>query len=239
MTTRLDGIDLVVFDKDGTLIEFHAMWSGWAVRLADELEVATGIPLRDDLYEMLGYDEDSGRARSGGRLSATPMARLQDLTLDLLVEHGLGRADAATAMATAWRAPDPVSLARPVTDLPALLGSLRTDGRRIGVATTDDRGPTLRTLIALDVDTLVDALVCADDGVRPKPAPDMVLDLCRRTGVPPRRTAVLGDSIADLAMCRAAGAARCYGVLSGVGGSEDLGPLADEVLGSIAALMAG
>ena len=33
-TDRLAGIDLVVFDKDGTLIEFHAMWSGWAADLA-------------------------------------------------------------------------------------------------------------------------------------------------------------------------------------------------------------
>ena len=29
----LDGIDLVVFDKDGTLISFDAMWSGWAREL--------------------------------------------------------------------------------------------------------------------------------------------------------------------------------------------------------------
>ncbi|MEJ7696908.1 MAG: HAD family hydrolase [Candidatus Limnocylindrales bacterium] len=27
---NLDAIDLVIFDKDGTLIDFHAMWSGWS-----------------------------------------------------------------------------------------------------------------------------------------------------------------------------------------------------------------
>ena len=56
MTVRLDGIDLVVFDKDGTIIEFGAMWSGWAVALADGLATATGRPIADPLYAMLGYD---------------------------------------------------------------------------------------------------------------------------------------------------------------------------------------
>src|SRR4029079_5870455 len=34
VTVRLDGIDLVVFDKDGTIIEFGSMWSGWGRALA-------------------------------------------------------------------------------------------------------------------------------------------------------------------------------------------------------------
>ena len=66
----LDGVDLVIFDKDGTLIEFHAMWSGWARDLATGLEAATGLALRGDLYAMLGYDDATGRAVGGGRLAA-------------------------------------------------------------------------------------------------------------------------------------------------------------------------
>jgi phosphoglycolate phosphatase len=232
----LDGVDLVVFDKDGTLIEFHAMWSGWATKLAADLEATTGVALRDDLYGMLGYDAASGRTLPRGPLAVAPMARLQDHTMDLLVDHGVEPAAAAAAMAVAWHAPDPVALAYPVTDLPALLLALRSSGRKVGVATSDDRGPTLRTLIALGIDELVDAVACADDTIAPKPAPDMILEVCRQTDVPPDRTAVIGDSTADIGMCRAAGAARCYGVLTGVGGLDDLGPVADDVLDSVAAL---
>ena len=41
----LEGIDLVIFDKDGTLIEFQAMWAGWVRTLADDLERSTGAAL--------------------------------------------------------------------------------------------------------------------------------------------------------------------------------------------------
>jgi phosphoglycolate phosphatase len=105
------------------------------------------------------------------------------------------------------------------------------------VATTDDREPTTRTLAALGIAEAIDAFVCADDGVAVKPAPEMVIHLCRAVGVPPTRTAVVGDSAADLQMARAAGAGLAIGVLTGVGGRADLEPLADEVIESIARLL--
>ena len=132
-----------------------------------------------------------------------------------------------------------MALARPVTDLGALLTALRAGGRRIAVATTDDREPTLRTLTALGLDGSIDAVACADDGIAVKPAGDMVVHLCRLLGTAPDRTVVVGDSPADLAMGRAAGVARCYGVLTGVGTRDELAPLADEVIDSVADLLAG
>ncbi len=238
MTGRLDGIDLVIFDKDGTLIEFHAMWSDWAVALADDLERATGRPIREPLYAMLGYDPAAGRAIGGGRLAATPMARIREATGDILRDAGLDDDAIGPALQAAWHPPDPVALARPVTDLRRLFAAVRAGGRRIAVATTDDREPTLRTLTALGLDGSIDAVACADDGLAVKPAGDMVVDLCHRLRVGPDRTAVVGDSPADLAMGRAAGVARCYGVLTGVGTQAELGPLADEILASVADLLA-
>ena len=82
-----------------------------------------------------------------------------------------------------------------------------------------DRG----TLAGLGVADLVDGVVCADDGFVVKPAPDMLRHLCATLDVPVGATAMVGDSTADLAMGRAAGVARCVGVLSGVGSRRDVG----------------
>jgi phosphoglycolate phosphatase-like HAD superfamily hydrolase len=97
----------------------------------------------------------------------------------------------------------------------------------------------VRTLAALGVTGSLDAVVCADDGVPVKPAPDMVIHLCEVVGVQPARTAVVGDSPADLLMARAAGVAFVVGVLTGVGERSDLEPLADLVVESVEALWSG
>ena len=236
MTVRLDGIELVIFDKDGTIIEFGSMWSGWAVAIADALSPVVGRSVDEPLFAMLGYDPASGLVQPGGGLAATPMARLRERTHELLVAEGLSDAEADRALATAWHAPDPVGLARPLTDLPGLFADLHASGRRVAIATTDDRDPTERTLAALVLTDAVDALVCADDGVPVKPAPDMVLRLCAELDVPPARTAVVGDTAADLRMAREAGVGLVIGVLTGVGARSDLEPLADRVIATVASI---
>lgn len=230
-------IALVVFDKDGTLIDFHAMWSGWAEDLADRLVAATTPDVRAPLFAMLGYDPAARVARPGGGLISTPMARLYDMTVAVLVGAGVAPADARDAVAGAWHAPDPTTTTHPLTDLHGLLGSLRASGRQVAIATSDDRVPTQQTIEALGLTALVDAVVCADDGIPNKPAPDPVLHVCRRLGVPPAAAAVVGDSPADIAMGRSAGAGLVVGVRTGVGTDVDLAR-ADLVLDSVGDLEA-
>lgn len=232
----LDGIDLLIFDKDGTLIEFHLMWGAWVDALASRLEAAAGIPLRSGLYPLLGVGHDTGLVSAHGLLAATPMSRIREVVQAYVDAAGAGPVAAASAVDAAWHAPDPVALAQPVTDLAALFARLRPAVGTFAVATSDDRLPTERTLEALGVAGAMAALVCADDGIPTKPAPDPVLHLCALVGVPPSRTAVVGDSPADLRMGRAAGVARTIGVLTGVGDQAALEPFADVVIGSIAEL---
>jgi phosphoglycolate phosphatase len=239
VAAALGRCDLVVFDKDGTLIDFGAMWGPWAVEVADRLERETGQAIRGPLFDAYGYDEASGATLSGRPLAIASMAEIRDLTVAVLGRLGFRPDAAEEAVTAAWWVPDPETTARPLTEIATLFGRLRERGARVAVATSDDREPTERTIASLGVVDLVDALACADDGLPGKPAPHMVASLCAALGVEPARTAVVGDSPVDLAMGRAAGAGLLVGVLSGVGRRDELEPLADVVVPSVAELLAG
>jgi phosphoglycolate phosphatase len=212
------------------------MWRGWLATLTERLERETALALGADLQALMGVDPATDAILPHGLLAATPMARIREHVVDFLVDRGLRPVAAERAVAAAWHAPDAVGLARPLTDLVALFTTLRASGRRLAIATSDDRLPTERTLDALGIAGLIDAIACADDGRPAKPAPDAVLALCDVLEVAPARTAVVGDAPADLRMGRAAGVARVIAVLTGVGDGATLGPLADVVLASVAAL---
>jgi phosphoglycolate phosphatase len=237
LSPLLDGIDLVVFDKDGTLIDFAAMWDGWAIDIGRRLDVATGRPVSGDVFAAIGFDPTLNRVLSGGPLAVSTMAGIAETIAAVVRRWCPSVAAARRAVETAWFEPDPVALARPLADLPGLFERLVASGRGIAVATTDDRAPTEATLRALGIRGQVSALACGDDGIGLKPDPAMVLAVCAALRTEPSRTAIVGDTPADLAMGRAAGLGRVIGVLSGVAPRADLEPLADALLGSVAELL--
>ncbi len=233
MTGPLEGIDLVVFDKDGTLLDFHAMWVGWAIELGRRLDGATRRPVAGDVFAAIGFDPTSGRARPGAPLAVATMGQIREIVAAVIRRWCPSVIAAREAVDMAWFIPDPITDAIPLGDVPGLFAALRDSGRSIAIATTDDRAATDASLRALGVRELVSAIACGDDGIGVKPDPRMLLGLCQAVRVPPARTAVIGDTLADLRMARAAGAGIAIGVLSGIDDADSLGTVADLVLPSI------
>jgi phosphoglycolate phosphatase-like HAD superfamily hydrolase len=228
---------LVVFDKDGTLIDFHAMWATWIEALANHLENASGHSCADLVYQAVRYDRLRRRALPGGPLAIMPMRDLRDLVASAIAAAGVEPEAAKQLVDAHWFTPDPVASATPLTDLARLFAHLKDCGIEIGIATSDDRSPTEATLAAFRVDSFVCECACADDAIKPKPAADMVLAICQRVGVLPAQTLVVGDSAAVLQMAMAAQVGLRVGVLSGVSSFTELSPYADCIIDSVAHLV--
>ncbi len=223
----------IIFDKDGTLIDFDAMWGGWAVFLAEQLHNASGLNVHAPLCLALGYDEETRKVLAHGKLAASPMAQLRRLTIEVMQSLGLTIDAAEIIVEECWCIPDPVLLAKPFTDLRELFSKLQGEKIKIAIATADDRAPTQALIEAFDIEEYISTMVCADDGIPTKPKPDMVLAICERINIDPSKAMVIGDTISDLKMARAAGAGLCVGVLSGVSSARDLIQYADVLIESV------
>lgn len=223
----------IIFDKDGTLIDFDAMWGGWVVYLAEQLHAVSGLHVREPLCLAMGYDDANQKVLAHGKLAATPMSQLYRLTVEVMQALGLTAERAERAVEQGWCIPDPVMLAKQFTDTRTLFQKLHSQNIKIGIATTDDRRPTQAMIEAFDIEDYLSTMVCADDGIPAKPAPDMVLTICERMKVDPSKVMVVGDTTADLKMARAAGAGLVVGVLSGVSASSDLIHFADVLIESV------
>ncbi len=226
-------IDAVLFDKDGTLFDFQKSWGALGAQVVETLSSGDrALALR--LAEIAGYDLDAGRYRAGAPIVAGAVREV---------------AEAWAALLPAWQPPaletwlndQAVAISArglpPATDdLPGLLDRLRAGGLALGVATHDAALSAKAHLMRAGAADRVDFIAGYDSGHGLKPGPGMLRAFCAAVAVAPDRVAVVGDSLHDLGMARSGGAAAAIGVLTGPADADHLGPHADLVLPSIAAL---
>ncbi|KAJ0401100.1 hypothetical protein P43SY_005705 [Pythium insidiosum] len=221
---------LVVFDKDGTLIDFNLMWGGWVESQAWRVEMTTGLPVREKLFDAMGYDWIRRSVRSKGALCCTPMGELYKLAVKMLISEGMSPEKAEDVITKCWSMPDPVLTSRPLGDIAGLFRTIKQMGMKIAVCTTDDRQATVDTLEHLQLMDMVDALSCGDDGIPAKPHAEQIWTLCQQLGVQPHNTIMVGDTHTDMALGRNAGCGLSIGVIGGASSLEDLALEADVLV---------
>ena len=178
----MPAIRTVLFDLDGTLIDsVRLILDSYHHTLATH-----GLPPRSD---------DEWLAGVGTPLTAQFAAWRDDPeTLQALIatyrEYNLKHHD------------------RMVTVYPGVVAAVRAlkeDGIATGLVTSKNRAGALRGLTLVQLEALMDVLVCADEVENPKPHPEPVEKAVRLLSADPRATVYVGDSVHDMLSGRAAG----------------------------------
>ncbi|MFN3432128.1 MAG: HAD family hydrolase [Candidatus Sericytochromatia bacterium] len=231
--------ELIVFDKDGVLLDFRHLWIAVTRARVAALCTLSGLPLEASLTTLLGIDA-SGQVAPGGLLAGGTRHESTLASATALHQAGLpwfeARQLAHDAYAAADQADDWANVARPLPGVVETIHALHHAGWKLGIATTDQTPSAQRFLERAGLAHCFSAVVGADQVARSKPAPDLFERACALAGVSPQRAVMVGDLDIDLLMGRAAGACANIGVLSGVGDTELLAPLADAVLPDITPL---
>jgi phosphoglycolate phosphatase len=227
----------IVFDKDGTLIDFNSTWL--PVYRYAALEVAkNNRPLADELLNQHGYDPDASRFIGGSLLAvgnnhaiAHAWARhLVDVVDETEIETLSVRLNQIFQQQVALSA-------TPVQGLKATLQHLTRAGLKLGVATSDSYQGIHNTLEAFDVISEFEFLCGYDSGHGLKPDPGMVLAFCAAMSLEPAEVIVVGDNRHDIEMGKNARAGYCIGVLTGTSTRDELEDLADVVFDDITDLV--
>ena len=229
---RLHG---VLFDKDGTLLDFDRMWMEVYRRSAAELVREWGVAMPAlDLLEAAGYDADSGRCMHGSALacaSGVEIAEIWARAAGRPFVPELGARVDELFVQHVGRAPVPA-----IENLAGMLDELRQAHLTLGVATMDSEAGAMRALNLLGVADRFSFVAGYDSGYGLKPSAGMLNGFCQHTGLTTTQVVVVGDTLHDIDMGRAGSAGLVVAVLSGASAAEAFGNRADAILRDVSEL---
>ena len=142
MTESSTAIRGILFDKDGTLLDYVATWMPLNHEAA--LAAAEGDrALANLLLEAGGYDAASGRVRAGSPLAASTNRQIAACWAALIPGSDL---EALVGLVERVYTEGGRHSATPVAELAPLLARLKARGLSLGVATSDSEAGAQATL---------------------------------------------------------------------------------------------
>ncbi len=231
------GIKGVLFDKDGTLLNFGMLWVAIEYEVIDALLERVGEARNSGLKEALctsiglhnGQVDEKGYFASGTSLDIS-RAFQAVLPYDIPDLH-----EWLVEQAT-LKTKEHIRNVQPTCDLQTLFSQLKEKGITIGIATSDDNEITRLCIEALRIEEYISFVGTAELYPK-KPNPTVVHEFCRRFGLQPHEVAIVGDTEKDLQLAKNSGAGCGISVLCGVGSEGELSVFADFIVPSPAHLI--
>ena len=202
--------EAIIFDKDGTLLDFDAFWISVTVKaLEDVFQV---LSLDDshlpEIMEALGVR--NGVTDMDGALCKGTYEEIGHIVYDVLSRYGCPASKDAVAdmvLSSYNQNVDAGQILPTCAKLQEVLTTLKEQGMILALVTTDNPLITEKCLKALSIYPLFDRIY-TDDGKTPtKPNPYCANALCELFGLDKRKVVMVGDTLTDMRFAKNAGIA--------------------------------
>lgn len=202
--------DAIIFDKDGTLIDFDAFWVTLSVRAMEDILKKldrTDIPVHEILS---AFGVQDGVTDIDGVLCKGTYEQMGQVVHHIFVKYGcnISCGETVKLVIDAYNRNADAGEVKPTCpDLADVLTALKKQNKKLAVVTTDNEEITRKCLKKLGIEELFDKIY-TDDGKTPtKPDPYCAVDFCNLTGVKPERLVMVGDTMTDVNFAKNAGIA--------------------------------
>lgn len=222
---RIDNIKMVIFDKDGTLIDVHHYWCSMielrAQFFVDSVrhQAIDLALLHNDLVDSMGIDLKTKKMKPEGPVGIKPRSYIIDVVLHTLSKYSVYYT--REKIVDIFDKVDEYSKEKlkeiviPLDGVKKLLSDLKNANIKCAIATTDLSTRAFLAMKDLQLEEYFVAIAGADLVTKAKPNPDLVHYLLKKTNLTIDDVVVIGDSVADLYMAQNA-MCKFIGVKSGL-----------------------
>lgn len=232
----------VGFDKDGTLFDAVAFWVYIDTLRKQQFLNLAGEEHEEQWEKLMGI-RGAGEVDHNGVLAVATTLEEIILTAGAFyqlkgwpwteckakAESVFRLADENTMLDQAFQAKEGAS---------EVILSLLDEGIRTGILTSDKWTRAEQCMDLLGVKERLDFLITPEQVEKGKPSPDMVFKACEQLGISPHELVVVGDSVVDMKMAKAAGSI-AVGIVTYDGSREALSEDADFLIDSLLEIRTG
>lgn len=236
---KLENIDTVLFDKDGTFIDLHYFWGKMSEMRVEEIIKRYNLSL--DLFEKLclklGYDVLKGRMLADGITALYSRQIIIQIFCKDLKSFGVDISESDLAAIFDYVSDmfykDMVKYTKPIDSAIGFIKKLREKNVKTGVVTSDSVESTMLTLKHFNWENLFDVVIGRESTKETKESGVPVKLALQKIHANPLTTVMVGDAPMDYIAAKNAGVDRTILVATGQVKKESLSESSQYTLNSL------
>jgi len=232
--------EMILFDKDGTLIDVHHYWSKM-LRLRSELIVnkwfkghSAKNKVKRELTESMGVDLELGKIKVTGPVGIKSRKFLVEVASSLVRSKGISvnnsEIEGIFLEVDKISSKNMTSFLKPLPGMRRLLSELKSAGIAMAVVSTDITSRTRLAMEAMEISHFFTEIIGGDQVINTKPFPDLAIQILKKTGVNEDKMMVIGDNPVDIQMGLSANINLNIAVLTGLSDENSFNDLSCMVI---------